>query len=146
MRKLKVYSIYAGRVDSIKNIKASPLSIVLTYKQAKEYVLSKIILDHMSHYIQWCDLNGRKNKNSTQNKLDYALEVLDLEEEKKKYSILKIKYTRNALAVVLRIFSQCIPIGCSFDTVLEVNMLRQALDKVKEKEQSNNSFIDSSKH
>lgn len=141
MRKIKCYLVYEGTKEDVSSGKEKALlTVVLHFKQTQEYILNKIILDHAPHYVSWCELNN-KNKNSLDTRLDYALNILNLKEEKQKYSVIKMRYPLPVIMIMLRLLNRCVPIGCSFDSKVEINALQKTLEEAKK----SNSSIDSKK-
>ena len=56
-------------------------------------------------------------------------------ENKNPYTIVKLFYSLKNISCVLRLFNGCMPIGCSYDTKLEVDKMLKALEAEKQFEE-----------
>ena len=111
--------------------KANPtkfLCITNNKEEAIEYVIQYFKLLKFEHFKMWCDC---RNFNPADDLVwfKYYNEVIS-KEEKNDYEVHKIGYTLNNLSAILRMFSGCFPIGCSFDTPTEYEYLEDKLKKL----------------
>lgn len=110
-----------------------------TYDQASEYLLKLYIYkDKYEHFISWCDFH-KKEKNKTESMIEYiqALGVNLFD----RYNILKVDYTLDNLASLFRIYNNCVPLGCYFETDLEVQTYSEMVKAIKEELNKDNEDV-----
>ena len=108
--------------DSEKKI----YTLTTSVNDAMEYAESMIQLDHFEHYSKWCDLrNLDMNDLNTWNTY-YDNCVND--EEKMDYAITKISYSGKYVASMLRMFANCIPLGCSYENEAELEKYKSEVN------------------
>lgn len=113
-------------LDSITNI----YTIVSTMKEALEYIRNRLIIDNQEHFELWCNLHNCDDREET-SKVNYISTVLT--ESDFKYGAVKAFYTKDKLTAILRMGSNCIPIGCSFDTKEEYINVAERITDIKNK-------------
>lgn len=101
-----------GTEKEIQNKSFSTLTY--SYKEACEYVVRRSVFDNKEHFENWCSIHNLEL--SPQTIIYYYNRILPI---RNKYIIQSIKYSKKQLASLLRIFANCIPIGCSFETTDE---------------------------
>ena len=107
------------------------LSLTLTKEEATEFVLQHLKMRNLEHFSSWCDCH-ELNVNDDLAWLKYFNDVLTVK-DKTEYTINKIGYTYINLGAFLRMFSGCLPIGCSFDQPIEyeyVDSKMRSMDKL----------------
>ena len=100
--------------------KADPtkfLCITNKKEEAIEYIIQHFKFLKMEHFKMWCNCRNL-NINDDAAWFKYFNDVVTVE-EKNEYQVNKIGYTHSNLSALLRMFSGCVPIGCSFDTPAE---------------------------
>ena len=93
------------------------LTVCATKNQAIEYLDTTLKQRYWSHFQAWCILHDRAISDICSWQ-EYAVECIPTQ-EKADYTIFKIMYRKSDIAAILRMFGDCVPIGCSFDTQLE---------------------------
>lgn len=96
------------------------LTITLTQKEAFEYAVKQLRVIKFDHFEQWCNL---RNYDVEDDKAfeEYYINCIDLE-EKNEYLICKVQYKHRDIVAALRTLGKCVPLGCSFDTPLELEI------------------------
>lgn len=102
------------------------LTIVNKKEHAFEYAKRILLLNHKSHFIQWCDYKKLAYTDPYAINLYYKDCISD--EEKRGFKIVKFRPTSQEIAVSLRMFSGNIPLGCEHETYLEYQYV---LDQLK---------------
>lgn len=88
-----------------------------TYQQAVEYLMKLYVYkDRYEHFLQWCDFHKKDDTSLLDigeyiNNLD--INLLDY------YNIDKIEYSPDNLASLFRIYNNCVPLDCSYETNFE---------------------------
>lgn len=127
-KKLVYYSIKLAS-DPLKI-----LSVVTSKKEAEEFINKLLYLEHIQDFDSWCFYKEIPDNEKQNHWIEYFNTRLS-KEEKNKYVYYKIIYRYTDLAVILRMFCGCKPIGCSFDTKDEYSYIsaksyiKQVLDK-----------------
>lgn len=109
------------------------LTVAKNKNQVYEYLTKLLQLEHKEHFDMWCDLRELDNENYG-NWLQYYETVIS-EAEKSKFKIVKLKYSLDAMLSVLRMFSRCLPLGCSFETPIEHEYISSLILDAAKKEQ-----------
>lgn len=131
MNKLKLYGIfYAPTGIELKKGKLVEkddvvlVSVIAQKKQLKEYINRLFFNAHQEHFYNWCDLQGFEFMKDTEESDTFfpPQEVWDkyfmstqLYEEANKYILLRLTYTKDMLASIMRSFMKSVPLGCSFE-------------------------------
>ena len=105
------------------------LTITCTKAEAAEYAYQYIKIKNLDHYEMWCNL--REYDPASEKAWDEYFEKCISREEKLKYLITKITYKLKDVAAIMRMFGNCPPLGCSFDTQNEYNYLTYKLETQK---------------
>ncbi len=105
------------------------LTVTCTKEDAIEYAYTYLKIQHVEHFKLWCDLR-ELDYNSKEAWNLYSKKCLTTE-DLKRYIIRKITYTFNELTAILRMFGNCPPLGCSFDTPTEYSYLKYKLETQK---------------
>jgi hypothetical protein len=106
--------------------KTTFFTITETKSQSEEYVNRRLYLEYKEHFISWCGLREiDANEKSSWEKYIYSTENISFN----KYSISKITYKLNDIAMIFRMFNSCVPIGTSYEHQLEVIQFMQSLPK-----------------
>ena len=95
-------------------------TIVPTRAEAEEFIIRHIVLRHSAHYKRWCELHNRK-ADSLDVARYYVAHIVDMRSEENHYTIMDVDYNFRDLALILRMTSNCAPIGCSFDHPVEID-------------------------
>lgn len=90
-------------------------TITRTKKQALEYVDLAYYYNSRAHYSMWCGAHDLEEGDASWGR--YVRDVLS--EKPELFDVRRISYGMDGLAVLLRSFCGCKPIGCSFDSELE---------------------------
>lgn len=91
------------------------LSIVASKAQAEEFINKKLLIDNESHFLIWCKL---KNLGATLHNWNLYKKIII--GNSCSYYYEKVKFNYSSVAGIARLFYECKPIGCSFDTLVEV--------------------------
>ena len=133
-KKVYLYLVYKNEDDS------SLVTVLEKEYQIDEFIHRNILVHNYKHFKAWCDLR-QLDYTKLESENAYVNNFLDTatEEDLKKYTyiIKKVYYTKTALASILRMFNGCFPLGCSYETEVEVayvNVLFEEVEKVKQKE------------
>lgn len=113
-------NLYLDEKTRIPNI----LSVVTTKEEADEYIDRRLFAESFEHYSSWCAL--RELDKNSDSWLAYK-KVIDIP-----YYYEETRVDYKTISGLLRIFYGCVPIGCSFDTLIETSTL---LTKLKEEEE-----------
>lgn len=127
--------------------KFTKLAIVASLAEAKEFVLTYLRLEKIDHFKSWCE---RQNKDFT--KPDNFIEYLNLQYEDGidylgYFLYIPVAHSRSDMASYLRIFYNCKPIGCSYETLeeLSINKIGEIIEENAKQihNNSNTSFKNS---
>ena len=91
------------------------LTIVTTTEECLEYIDMLEYEDHYEHYISWCDQRGL-NPEEEYSWEAYREIVLGDDCD---YAMFEIKLVWEDILAFLRMFQGCVPLGCSFDRIIE---------------------------
>ena len=139
-KKTKIFA-YALISTEIKN---KFLTITKDTKEAIEYSMMLLKLKYHEHFGLWCDARNL-DKNSEKSWLSYYENSVPAA-EKAEFQIIKVAYDIDNLLAILRMFGNCFPLGCSFDTdvekiyfnaIVEETLQKKAEEKVKEQAKEN---------
>ena len=107
--------LFLDEANSIPNI----VSLTTTPEEAEEFISRKLMGERSEHFKSWCDLRDLKQNAESWDK--YYRKVL---RDSNPYTYYKLEVDVRSVAGICRIFYGCVPIGCSFDTLIEtINML-----------------------
>lgn len=128
-RKIKLYLVFSQS-------NPEELVTILTKKSdIDEYIERRILLDNYEHYKMWCELKGL-DINSLENEKEYVYNHIEYsdDEEINKYTFCmrKVYYSIDNIASSLRMFYNCIPVGCTYEDKNEFIYLKQITDMVKQ--------------
>ena len=129
MKKITLYTISKCPLNSteeefINNI----CTVVSNKKHVGEYLINKVIIENWSHYSRWLELHEKQDVSLTRK--EYIQTVLNGAEEFRKYTVKKQIYTDNGIAAILRMTNRCIPVGCSYESAIEIETLARYYDEV----------------
>ena len=137
-KKVYLYLVYKNEDDN------SLVTVLEKEYQIDEFIHRNILIHNYKHFKAWCDLR-KMDYTKIESENAYINNFLNTatEEDLKKYTyvIKKAYYTKTALASILRMFNGCFPLGCSYETEVEVdyaNFLFEEVEKVKQKEKGLN--------
>lgn len=120
-KKIHFYAVMK-KSDTEKKI----YTLTTSVEDAIEYAESMIQLEHFEHYSSWC-----KSRNLDLNDLAawdiYYADCVD-EQEKFDYIITRVSYTGSYVASMLRMFANCIPLGCSYESDAEIEKYKSEVD------------------
>ena len=101
----------------------SLVTVLANENQINEFIDKMILVDNWEHFKMWCNLRklDYKNVNSQYYYIDNYIET-NPEEVRSKYTFIvkKTLYTKEALSSILRMFNGCVPVGCSYESPVEV--------------------------
>lgn len=112
--KKKQITVYALINTQVKN---TFLTISDNKHDMHEYVMALLQIQHQAHFEAWCQLRAL-DKEDFANWITYYSSCVS-DEEKSSFQAIKIKYRLQDVAAIMRMFGNCFPIGCSFDTEAE---------------------------
>jgi hypothetical protein len=120
-----------GKVMSVDNLRF--YTITETIEEAKDYVNRRLYLDNRDHFVGWCNLRNI-NPDDDSNWEQYLTSTNNIQFGK--YLINKVTYRLKDVALIFRMFNNCIPIGASYEEEVELVNFMQTLsqDKLKELE------------
>lgn len=105
------------------------LTIVARKQQAIEYAKRLLLLDHQSHFTQWCSY--RNLACTDLNAANQYFRDCITDSEKKSFKVVKIKLNNQGIATSLRMFSGNIPLGCSYESPIEYEYITDQINKNK---------------
>lgn len=123
-KKVVAYALYT------KNDPDTFLTLTRTKEQAKEYAHTLFRYDHEAHFIQWCSLRDL-NEDDPKTWSEYYDTCIS-DDDKQSYLISKVYYNLDNILSMLRMFGGCIPLGCSFESDMEMDRFIEKVDKSKE--------------
>lgn len=107
-----------NKIGDLKNTPFEMHTITSKEEHAWEYVLHRVRIDNDSHYISWCSLKGYDFEEPQSFSLYLNNNPTVLEE----FRVIKIDYSPESLAVFLRAFNKCDPIGASYESPQELKL------------------------
>lgn len=125
MGKKKKIKFFGVIYNKIKN--GAFLTVTNSKKEALEYLLILMKMNHLFHYKLWCEMRNF-SINSEEAWVQYFRDCIT-EEEKSSYKIISFHYTVANIASLARMFAGCIPLGASFDNEAEYSLLKNKLEK-----------------
>ena len=123
-----------------KEVKNKFLTITKDPKEAEEYAMMLLRIKHYEHFKSWCDLRELDSKDFP-NWLKYYTDCVP-STEKQCFQIVKIKYELSNILAILRMFGNCLPLGCSFDTELEYAYFNAIIDEPEQQKQEETNSED----
>lgn len=138
-KQIPLYLVY-------KNDNSNTLVTVLSeMDELGEFINKSIIATNFAHYKAWCNLRSLDYQEPTAEE-NYIINFLNTADEetlnKYTYVVKKVIYPKKALASILRMFNDCIPLGCSYESEMEQlygSLLCESLQKMVEDKQENTS-------
>ena len=112
--KKKQITVYALTHTQVKN---KFLTISDNKYDMYEYVMALLQIQHQAHFETWCQVRAL-DKEDFDNWVTYYSSCIS-DEEKSSFQAIKIKYNLRDVIAIMRMFGNCFPIGCSFDTEAE---------------------------
>lgn len=109
------------------------LTIVSSKNEAREYAQLYIKLKHLDHFIAWSEARDL-NPDDIEVWNSYFEKCIQ-PEEKDEYRVVKIYYEKSNLLAMLRMFCNCAPLGCSFDTNVEYEYVKHKANQLKKLEE-----------
>ena len=92
--------------------------ITTTKAEAEEYINRRLVVENMQDFESWCFYNQIKNEDKPAAWIKYFNTRLP-EEEKLKYRYYKTQYRDHEIAAILRLFTNCESLDCSFEAPFE---------------------------
>ena len=92
--------------------------ITTTKEEAEEYINKRLVIENMQDFESWCFYNQIKNEDKPAAWIKYFNTRLP-EEEKLKYRYYKTQYRDHEIAAILRLFTNCESLDCSFEAPFE---------------------------
>lgn len=121
--KKKQIIVYALISKSIEN---KFLTISENRLDAYEYAMAFMRLQHQNHFDTWCELR-QLDKDDINNWLQYYDMCIE-DDEKNNFQVVKVRYNVKDVVTILRMFGNCFPLGCSFDTEIEKEYFKAVLN------------------
>ena len=109
-----------------KEIKNKFLTITKDANGALEYSMLVLKLKHLDHFLMWCDAR-QLDKGDIKNWLNYYENCVP-NSDKEEFKIVRVTYELDNVLAILRMFGNCFPIGCSFDTEVERTYFKSIVD------------------
>ena len=106
-----------------------------TFAEISEYLLKLYVYQYRyDHFLTWCESRNKDKSNLLDiNEYVQALEINLFDY----YNIGTVEYSQHNMASLFRIFNQCVPLNCSFETDFEreayIELLNQEKQKTKKK-------------
>jgi hypothetical protein len=98
-------------------------SVTDTEERAKEYVNKAIFMKHLQHFVAWCyaqHINVKNPYSPSPELWSKYYNTVWAGLEKFPYRIQKETYDIEDIAAMFRIFNNSIPMGCSYETKMEI--------------------------
>ena len=92
--------------------------ITTTKAEAEEYINKRLVIENMQDFESWCFYNQIKDEDKPAAWIKYFNTRLP-EEEKLKYRYYKTQYKDHEIAAILRLFTNCESLDCSFEAPFE---------------------------
>ena len=128
-KKIPLYLVYR------KEDPSSLVTVLADKNQIDEFIDRMIIVDNWAHFKLWCSLRklDYEDPESQYSYIDNYI-ATNPEETESKYTFIvkKAFYTKEALSAVLRMFNGCFPIGCSYESPVEVTYANLIYSKLAE--------------
>lgn len=125
--RLTCYLVYDCQGNDDANFsELLPLTIVKNIKEFNEFVSRYILVKNYTHYKMWCELRKYDPEND-----DIAYEYLQTchIEDFYNYCAVKVKYSKDNLLSILRMFNKCMPVGASYETDLERTYMNSIIEE-----------------
>lgn len=104
--------------------------ITTTKAEAEEYINKKLIIENMQDFESWCFYHQIKNEDKSSAWVKYFNTRLP-KEEKLKYRYYKTQYKNYEIASILRLFTNCESLDCSFEAPFEKSYQEQKMSLYK---------------
>lgn len=131
MGKITLYMVSICTLNSDEDTFIDNLcTIVSSKKEVEEYVKNKIIDDHKEHYNSWVKLHNKTDTAKT--RAEYIdLLFQDDPDSIPMFTVRKETYNAKGLASIFRIYNECVPLGCSYESNEEVYCYNKINDELK---------------
>lgn len=103
------------------------LTVVTKKEHAVEYAQRILLLDHKSHFVQWCKYKNLMPSDPEAVRLYYKDCIPD--QEKRNFKIIKFKPNKESIACSLRMFSGSIPLGCIYENPIEYKYITDKINR-----------------
>lgn len=117
MKKIKLFLVTLMEDENYEEL----FTITCKRKQAEEYINKRIYIESKEHFDAWCGLKGfdcsEGGKEFDRAWMKYFNDVVATNPPK--YKIIELTYDASGVALMFRIYNQCLPIGCSYDEAIE---------------------------
>lgn len=133
-KKVGLYLIYKDENEN------SLISVVEKKQQVDEFIRRTILVYHYKHFKAWCKLKNIDYTDPLSENAYIDNFIITSDEEtlnQYTYIVKKAYYTKASIASILRMFNNCLPLGCSYETNAEnvyANLLYDQLQEVNKKE------------
>lgn len=128
-KKIPLYLVYRNENPE------SLITVLPDKKQINEFIDRMIIVDNWDHFKMWCSLRklDYKDPENQSSYIDsYVAANPDEAESRYTFIVRKTFYTKEALSAILRMFNGCVPIGCSYESPIEVTYANLIYSKLAE--------------
>lgn len=142
-KKPKSVTMYGVFKANTKGISVDDLlCTTATEDEAYDYITAKVYSENYAHYKMWCGAHD-KDEDEAETFEEYVTTVL-AQDDDCKYSIVKMHYTYEELASIIRCMLGYVPVGASFEGELEQSvsdMLNDDLSKEDEEDIETNNKV-----
>ena len=108
-----------------------PITFTATPDEAIVALDQYLYLKNYKHFRLWCPLHNLPIDHGNSWR-EYSKTMPDLDNASDKYVIAKMDYDPRVIAMVLRVFNNCTPLGCPFDTEEELGAYSEYLSNKSE--------------
>ena len=134
--KITVYGL--AKVDTPN----SYLTFVSKKQDLEEYVRRFILLEHFEHYRAWCNLKNYDLESPEIEKLYFKTCIES--SELNNYIVKKLKYRLKDITGILRMFGNCLPLGCSFELPYEDIYFKSKFESLENESSDENNITETS--
>lgn len=127
---MKLYLVTAN-CDKLEDCFENVYTVVTHKKDAYYWIYKFIIMAHYNHYEQWCENKGL-DKNSYYVELKYVTSVWSSLFEC--FAIIPQKLNHKQVAERFRLYMNCTPVGCYWETDLEYENAKKLMEKENEQQ------------
>lgn len=110
-----------------KNRPEAFLTIALKKNDAFDYIKRMLTFENFNHFQRWCEIDDHDIDDDKT--IDLYFDTVITDAKKNDFAIAKISYAMSDIVAMMRMFGQCVPLGCSFETAVEEAYYEEVLEK-----------------
>lgn len=119
-KKVKIYALV------MRNKPKDFITFCIDEDQCREYLMYLLTWQRFEHYKNWCDICEIDYMKKSSREYYYSTVISD--DDKNGYAILPLTFLQKDILAIIRMFSNCVPLGASFELPEELIKFKTAVE------------------